>query len=170
MPNDKILDLAKKLKALADRGIGGEQKNAVVKLHALLDKHGLTVADLEDEKLTAHAFSYKSIEKHVLSHIIWKVCGNVKIFGSRRKRNEFIIDCTHAQSIEILAMQDLYYRALIKELKLFTVAFILKNNLGTDGKATEPEKSRYSEEEKRKIINMMKGIDHNVSHKQIEIL
>lgn len=168
MPNDKILELAKKLKALADRGVGGEQKNAVAKLHALLEKNGLTAQDLEDEKLSHEMFEYKNGEKVIFAHIIWRACGErVRLFGRKRKRNAFIIECTHAQKIEILAMQELYRRAYQKELKLFVKAFILQNDLGTDGEPGAPSPP-MSLEERLKLANMMKGIDKQRAYKQLE--
>ena len=45
--NDNILLLAKKLKELADRGIGGEKQNAEKKLKMLMSKYGITPEMLE---------------------------------------------------------------------------------------------------------------------------
>jgi hypothetical protein len=44
---NKILDKAKKLKELADRGIGGEKDNAKVMLEKWMLKHNITMNELE---------------------------------------------------------------------------------------------------------------------------
>ena len=46
----KYIELAKKLKALADRGIGGEKINAEKMLNALMKKHKISIEDIEGEK------------------------------------------------------------------------------------------------------------------------
>lgn len=156
--SDKIKDLAKKLRALADRGVDGEKINAEIKLTALLAKHGLSIADLDDDRVNHEQFIYKNGQAIILSHVIWRTMPDVKIWGSKRKRNAFIIECTHAQKIEILALFDFYRKAYLKELKIFNKAFILKNDLATNPKEGEqiPE---MSNEEAMKLRNLMKGID-----------
>ncbi len=54
----KILDKAKKLKELADRGVGGEQTNAKDFLSKYMLKHSLTI-----DEITAHDMSdeYKNM-------------------------------------------------------------------------------------------------------------
>lgn len=47
---EKLLVRARKLKALADRGIGGEKVNAQKKLDEFLLKHGLLLEDVESVK------------------------------------------------------------------------------------------------------------------------
>lgn len=45
---EKYIELAKKLKELADRGTGGEKVNAEQQLTRLMEKHGITLEDIED--------------------------------------------------------------------------------------------------------------------------
>ena len=47
----KNIELAKKLKALADKGIGGEKSNAEAMLNNLMKKHNITIEEIEGEKL-----------------------------------------------------------------------------------------------------------------------
>ncbi len=49
---NKILDKAKKLKALADRGVDGEMESAKAMLAKYMEKHNITIKEIE-----AHKFS-----------------------------------------------------------------------------------------------------------------
>ena len=55
--NEKYIILAKKLKALADKGIDGERVNAQKMLDTLMRKHNLTITDIEGEKTDDYFFS-----------------------------------------------------------------------------------------------------------------
>ena len=48
----KIIIKAKKLKALAERGVGGEKDNAQKFLDIYVSKHNITNRELSDEKIT----------------------------------------------------------------------------------------------------------------------
>lgn len=52
----KILDKAKKLKALADRGVDGEMESAKNMLTKYMEKHNITLKEIEN-----HKFSVDSI-------------------------------------------------------------------------------------------------------------
>ena len=52
----KILDKAKKLKELADRGVGGEKDNAIRMLTAYMEKHGISDTELTGHKLDDNTF------------------------------------------------------------------------------------------------------------------
>jgi hypothetical protein len=52
----KILDKAKKLKELADRGVGGEKDNAIRMLSAYMEKHNITDNELTGHKLDDNTF------------------------------------------------------------------------------------------------------------------
>lgn len=46
MENSKYLELAKKIKALADRGVGGEKINAAAMLELHMTRHGITMENI----------------------------------------------------------------------------------------------------------------------------
>ena len=52
MNRSEAIDKAKKLKALADRGIDGEQKNAKTKLNKIIQDHKLSDTDIDIETET----------------------------------------------------------------------------------------------------------------------
>nr|WP_320022112.1 hypothetical protein [uncultured Draconibacterium sp.] len=169
--SERIIELAKKLKALADRGVDGEKINAAVKLEALLKKYDLTIEDVEAEIVQAELFEYKFVQKQILIQVIMMVMGmNVKIWGSTQKRNAFIVDCTKSQFIEIQAAFNFYWNAYEEDLRIFNQAFIQKNKLlpRDGGTRSIGEMSDEDKREIRKILNMMDSIDRKQHSKQLE--
>ena len=60
---NKILDKAKKLKELADRGIGGEKDNAKVMLEKWMLKHNITMNELEGHTISDSSYGNMSDEE-----------------------------------------------------------------------------------------------------------
>lgn len=56
----KRLELLKKLKALADNGVGGERENAQAMLDKLLAKYDISAEALSDDEVSDHGFTYHS--------------------------------------------------------------------------------------------------------------
>lgn len=62
-----------KVKALADRGEGGERENAERTLAAMMDRYGISNADLEGNQVSTHWIRYKTIwEKKLLHQLAYK--------------------------------------------------------------------------------------------------
>ena len=55
-------DLLKKVKALAEHGVGGEATNAAEILERMMKKYGITEAELGEETRERHDFEYHGIE------------------------------------------------------------------------------------------------------------
>jgi hypothetical protein len=133
---NKNIELAKKLKALSDRGIGGEKVNAQKLLDDLLKKHNLSIEDIENEKIDDYYFSPKEKDEQLLYQITKRVNSEIKCYKIPQKKvkeyalkGNFIISCTLSESIEIEAMFDIYKKHLEKELEIFWYAFCKANNL-----------------------------------------
>lgn len=98
----KCLDLAKKLKALADRGVGGEKINAEVKLRELMDKHGFTMLDIEGDKVDYHKFKVMPGYTKLFAQIVVTIVGKgYDIFSERGKKNVLVLQTTSAIAIEV---------------------------------------------------------------------
>lgn len=103
---EELLEKIKKIKALADRGVGGEKMNAQATLERLMQEHGITEADLELEKVETEWFTYHDeLERRILGQVIYSVTGK-QPFGcvgaeTGRKRKKRGADCTAAQRLEI---------------------------------------------------------------------
>lgn len=67
-------ELLRKLKKLADEGIGGEKVNAEKKLNKLMSKYGISETELLEDKIETMEFIYHGVEqKRLLIQIIYKV-------------------------------------------------------------------------------------------------
>lgn len=165
----KILDLAKKLKALADRGVGGERENATNMLLRYMDKHGISINDIEDSDLELRTFKISPNQKTIFIQVAAMVLNfNYDLWKSRSNRNTYLIECTPGQQIEIQVAFDFYWNAYKEEIQVFTNAFIQKNRLFRDTTDEEAAKeSELSKEEALKLIAMMEGIEKRDLKKQI---
>lgn len=78
----KIIELAKKLKALADRGEGGEKVNAENKLQQLIKKYGITTEEIEGEQQHDYFFKIKTTrERKLWMQIVALVNREIKKYG-----------------------------------------------------------------------------------------
>lgn len=133
----KHVELAKKLKALADKGIGGEKTNAQKMLSALLKKHKLTLKDIEEEKKSLHYFKITSDKAQLLHQIIGFVNHDLRFWGEipaatikkLKMKGNFFTECTVAEFIQIEAMFEFYSRLYESELNVFFHAFVAANSL-----------------------------------------
>lgn len=154
----KYIELAKKLKALAERGVDGERYNAEAKLKSLLEKHGLTMEDIEEEEVCVNEIKITKEKKKLFHQIGYHVIGKkYKNTDVRRHRNTIYIKCTIAQAIEIEAKLNFYYKLYKEEMEIFHHAFIQKNNLfAHDGKPQEPKPE--DREKMQRVLEMASTI------------
>lgn len=171
----KFLDLAKKLKALADRGEGGEKENAAQMLESLIKKYGINIDDIEEETIIENRFEMTKNDERLFIQVACVTVKDVKIFGingnkTARKYITLVIDCTLAQSLEIRAKFDFYKKALEKDMELLFKAFIHKNDLAISSSKKDEEKELTHEElaELYKLSQMMKGMDKHHFLKQLQ--
>lgn len=171
---ERLLERLKGVKALADRGADGERDNAAALLTALMEKHGITEADLESAEISTHWIRYKTIfERKLLFQIAYMRLGSGHAFGcvgkyTRRKRKEVGVKCTPAQYIEIEADYEFYRQALEEELNIFYSAFIQKNKLFPPPElADKPSSEQTDIDVIMKMEAMMEGIEHRTRHKAI---
>ena len=176
---ERLLEKLIKVKALADRGEGGERESAERTLAAMMERYGITEADLEDNQVSTHWIRYKTVwEEKLLHQLAYMYLGAGHSFGcvgtyTGRSRKKVGIDCTPAQYIEIEADFTFYSAAMEEEMGLFYSAFLQKNRL-----FPPPELARENTEEEEaenmdleriaKIQAMMGGIEQHTRHKAIE--
>lgn len=133
----KHIELAKKLKALADKGIGGEKINAEKMLSLLLKKHKLIIDDIEGEKTENYFFKIKKGDARLLNQIVKRVNHNLSLYGEfpAKKvkqlglKGNYMTTCTAFEFIEIESMFDIYQKLYNSELNIFYSAFLKANDL-----------------------------------------
>lgn len=165
METSKAIELAKKLQALAEQGVGGEATNAANRLEALLAKHNLTIDDLD--KPERHICEYDIMLKHqdlffqLVFNTVLNWDGKFRYGKSKRKIRLML---TNAEQLELTAKFDHYVRLYDQHLKLFLAAFIHKNRLyakhDENYKSSDDNKSSHelSEADKEILYGLMSGI------------
>ena len=132
-------ELLRKLRAVAERGVGGERINAERKMKELMEKYGLSEEDFEQETLIDCEFTFHSTrEKKLLIQVIYKVLNSEKIYtfvnSMTGRKYKTLIGCeaTASQKIEIEFLFDFYKRLYKQEEEFFFVTFIQKHKIFGD--------------------------------------
>lgn len=139
MTKEQAADKLKKLKALAERGVGGERESALKLYHKLLEKYQIDEGEILEERVTLHWFSYKTeLEEDLLTQIFYKVTGSPSYHnytGNYSRRKKRGCNCTEIEAVEIKMLFDFYRQELKRELEAFLIAFKQGNNLYPDKNA-----------------------------------
>lgn len=154
--------LLKKIRALAERGVGGEADNAEEILRRLMEKYGVSEDELDEEERRRHDFEYHGKEQEkLLRQVVYKVTGgyayNLVYRASGRKvKTRLGADCTAAEKVEIEFLFDFYTRLWERERDAFLSAFIQKHRIFTTRDDIEPQE--VSREELLKMQALMLGM------------
>lgn len=154
--------LLKKIRALAERGVGGEADNAEEILRRLMEKYGVSEDELDEEERRRHDFEYHGKEQEkLLRQVVYKVTGgyayNLVYRASGRKvKTRLGADCTAAEKVEIEFLFDFYTRLWERERDAFLSAFIQKHRIFTIRDEIEPQE--VSREELLKMQALMLGM------------
>lgn len=159
----KHLELARKLKALADRGVDGEKENAENMLNALLKKHGITIEEIEGEKLEDYFFNLEPAEHDLWFQIVKHVNYSIKSYGAFPDKlikdaelgGNYMVKCTASNYIEIEAKYSFYKRLYAEEVEIFYLAFLRANVLLVDNPNKKDVDFTHDDYEKWKRIKGM---------------
>ena len=138
MDENKLEAKLLKIKALAERGEGGERESALRLFQKLLKKYDIDEEALQKDRLNKHWFTYHSdIEENLLVQIFYMVTGDTEYFRrkSKTRGNQCGCMCTDFEKTEIRFYFEFYRKALQEELEAFLMAFKLKNHLFPDESA-----------------------------------
>lgn len=165
MQESKKMELLRKIKDLAERGVGGEKINAQRMLRELMEKCGLREGDLEECELDRREFYFASKrEMAILGQVIYKVLDRTS--GIYQRGKILGCFCTAAQEIEIEFLFDFYKRLYRREEEVFYNAFVQKHKIF--GRLQEGEAPQeVSEEEYAKMCGMMRAMYNETPHRQI---
>lgn len=164
--------LLKKIRALAERGVGGEADNAEEILRRLMEKYGVSEDELDEEERRRHDFEYHGKEQEkLLRQVVYKVTGDyaynlVYRASGRRVKTQLGADCTAAEKVEIEFLFDFYSRLWERERKAFLEAFIQKHRIFAIRDDIEPQE--VSREELLKMQALMMGMSDESPVRAIE--
>ena len=137
--SDEVKAKLRKILALAESGIDGEQLAAKNKLQKLLLEHNLTLEDLADDGeenvYVFHKISNK-IEQKLWAHVCFKVkdVHNIEFYSSGKTKRVFT--CTEAQANEIAELYKWHKSNFKKELSKVTeellTAYLMKHKLHSE--------------------------------------
>ena len=127
MNKEKAIKLAKKLKALAERGVHGEKNSAQEKLDALLKEHGLELYQIEENMRT---FERTTLNEGsvILERIIKSVNPDTKIIVKQHKTKLIVeVILSDIEYREVRQKYKFFWRAYNRERKLLLTAFFAQH-------------------------------------------
>jgi hypothetical protein len=160
----KAIDLAKKLQALAQKGVDGEKLNAEKLLEAHLQRHNLTMDDITGDETNEYYFTIDNDDEVKLwQQIVAVIDKNIKKYKFDKKtiktyalKGNCMLQCTPAQYIEIESMFVTYKRLYAQEIKVFYRAFLTANDLLVIPDTTK-DNTDYSTMSKDEISNLLRA-------------
>mgnify|MGYP006951022856 FL=1 len=133
--DDKKKQLLNKLKALAERGVGGEKETAQRKLQELMEKYEIDENDLSDDKKEKYQFKYKNeFEKKLIKQIAYRTFKKewsermYTYSRGRGKRSIMLIECTKAEEIQLRIEYEFYKDLWKEEAEFLFNVFIQKHS------------------------------------------
>lgn len=122
---EKYIALAKKLKALAESGVGGEKYNAEKKLKSLMDKHGITIDDIELSSVDYHWYKVLKEKRQLFFQVVSTVLDSgFPIYRNSDKRGYLGLKINAEDAMEIAAKFEFIELNFEREYDIFKAAFI----------------------------------------------
>lgn len=150
--HDKIKAKLAKIKALAERGVGGEKETAMRMYEELKARYEIEDEEITLDEVTLHWFSYKNdLEEDLLTQIFFMVTGSAsyhRYTGSYSRRKKRGCDCTEVEAAEITLYFNFYKEELKREMEAFMAGFKFKNNLFPDENARCYQEHKGEERER----------------------
>lgn len=166
MERDKYIKLAKKIKALAEKGIDGEKENAQQKLDLLMNKHNISHDDIEGVEILNYFFNVKKNDFPLWYQLVKRINESIRTYGAfpikkikaLQLKGNYMISCTPVEYIEIEAKFEFYLKLYTKELDIFTTAFYSANDLLIDNPDAVNNLSEEELKNARRANDMAKNI------------
>lgn len=170
------IELARKLKRLAEQGIGGEKTTAELLLQKYMNKHSIMDSDLNEVRIKDYYFTVEEALKKLFCQIARGVYKGIKIYEfpkefvqSNNLNGNIKISCTLAEYIEIEMLFDMYGKLYLEELQVFFRAFCFANDLLV--KVDQPLKEISDDQfkEQLRVYNISKEIQSNVKKRRKQL-
>ena len=156
--NPEIPEQLRKIAALVDSPVEGEQQNARDMLAKLCEKYGLDPADLTEPDRVDHWFKYRTAnERQLLVQIVGNVRGWDLPLYQCKETKEIVCECTKAEAAEIQVLFKLYRKDLRDHMETAFVAFVHANDLTRP--ADPDEQTELDPEEMARLMAMIAGTE-----------
>jgi hypothetical protein len=172
--DDKIIDKLKKINALAERGFAGEAKAAKRQLEKLMEKYGLTIDDIMDEKKTERVFKVPRAMDQLFVQVLTSVISDRfrDVWNYRGETTLKRIDLTDMEFVDIEQSWSFHSKQLKKEIakskKLLESAYYQKHDLfNCNPKESNSKGSKLSLKELEALFRMMDNLESVTLHKQL---
>ncbi|MBZ9753577.1 hypothetical protein K7W42_22355 [Deinococcus sp. HMF7604] len=128
---DDIRTKLLKLRALAERGIGGEKRAAQAQYERILSEFGLTDQDVFPQDRVYDTYGIKNQHEETLLIQVWAMVTQTRGTANYRKEGSRVLwfEATTAQHLEIKAEFTRHRKALADHLDRATSAYCLANDL-----------------------------------------
>jgi len=164
----KLIELAKKIKALAEQGVDGEKETAQRKLEKFLKDHNLTLDELEEDVINPYCFYITEKQFKLFIQVVANVINRSKVSYSKPKKNTIKLHCTLAEYIEIELKFRHYWKDYNDQLNVFFSAFIHANDIYPESSSSDREKITKEELERLHRIHLLAtGVVPTKIHKEL---
>ncbi len=187
---ESIIERLLKIKALAERGVGGERSAAERLLNSLMKQYDISPEDLGSDMVEFHLayIGEQSIDWKLFSQIAHKLHegrpGKVKLADLRNaparhkrvwaeaglgpKNSNIGLHCTKAEFVEVMSTFEIYRDDIHRQEEAFYYAYLDKNNLLMAPDGDQPELTEEEIEKLKAAALMSIGIKKKDVYKQIE--
>jgi hypothetical protein len=159
--DDKKKQLLNKLKALAERGVGGEKETAQRKLQELMEKYEIDENDLSDDKKEKYQFKYKNeFEKKLIKQIAYRTFKKewsermYTYSRGRGKRSIMLIECTKAEEIQLRIEYEFYKDLWKEEAEFLFNVFIQKHRIFDPEGSCKKDDHKMKEQDLKRMAMM----------------
>ena len=175
----EVLLKVKKIKALAERGIGGEKEAARKLLAALCAKYGISEEEISEEKKYTYSFHVRTSVFQLFLQVYSSMFGGTERYENElhiyksKNGNDIICDFTPVEYIEFSQLWEWHRKNYLEERKkmrkLFENGYIRKHNLfptELDPKFKKKD-NEMTFEELAAIEALASACENKTFHKQI---
>lgn len=173
--DDKKKQLLNKLKALAERGVGGEKETAQRKLQELMEKYEIDENDLSDDKKEKYQFKYKNeFEKKLIKQIAYRTFKKewsermYTYSRGRGKRSIMLIECTKAEEIQLRIEYEFYKDLWKEEAEFLFNVFIQKHRIFDPEGSCKKDYYRMKEQDLKRMSMMEMLLQDKTMTKMLE--
>lgn len=173
---DRIIDKIKKVMALAEQGEAGEAQAARIALEAMLQKYGLKLEDLKNEKRHERTFQLKTLKECIifyqcLANLFGKKSEAYRNTGIYKRQKMVAADMTDLEYADFAPFFEFHLENYRKERKKIMnsimEAYVNKHKLfaSDSGEEDQPEDEKIDFDHCLMVLGMM-GTMAQVSYRK----